>query len=256
MLPCVTNSTSPVLEFSNVVRSYPGEPRVVAVNDVSFQLPRGAFAAVLGPSGSGKTTLLNLASGLDQAESGKIIIAGQNMSDLSQTALCDFRRRHLGFVFQAYNLFPVLTAVENVEFTSLIRGDNAEEARSRAVEALNTVGLGHKLNATPGKLSGGQQQRVAVARALASKPDIIFADEPTANLDSKTAMSLIELFEQLNADFGVTFFFSTHDQKLADRVKTRIEMCDGVIASPQAAAETKRAVPGLSGHDSSTNAFR
>lgn len=212
-----------------MVRSYPGEVPVVAVDDVSFHLPRGAFAAVLGPSGSGKTTLLNLASGLDQATTGRIRIAGQDVGKLGQTALCEFRRRHLGFIFQAYNLFPVLSAVENVEFTSLIRGDSPAEARKRAQEALGLVGLGHKLDARPTQLSGGQQQRVAVARALASQPDIIFADEPTANLDSKTAVSLIELFEKLNSELGVTFFFSTHDQKLADRVKTRLAMCDGKL---------------------------
>jgi putative ABC transport system ATP-binding protein len=238
MLRNVTQ-TQTVLEFSNVVRSYPGEVPVQAVDGVSFRLDRGAFAAVLGPSGSGKTTLLNLASGLDQADSGRIMIAGREVNQLGQTALCEFRRRHLGFIFQAYNLFPVLSAVENVEFTSLIRGDDASQARARAEEALRLVGLSHKLGARPSQLSGGQQQRVAVARALASQPDIIFADEPTANLDSKTAISLIELFEKLNAELGVTFFFSTHDQKLADRVKTRLEMCDGKllngaeIASPR-----------------------
>jgi putative ABC transport system ATP-binding protein len=209
---------------------------------------------VLGPSGSGKTTLLNLASGLDHADSGKIIIAGRTVSELDQAALCAFRRQHLGFVFQAYNLFPVLSAVENVEFTSAIRGDTSADARARAVEALTLVGLGHKLHARPNQLSGGQQQRVAVARALASQPDIIFADEPTANLDSKTALSLIELFEKLNADLGVTFFFSTHDQKLADRVKTRIEMCDGKISGAPETADSARIPPVMSGKDSLASA--
>ena len=202
-----------------------------AVDKVSFHLEKGVFAALVGPSGSGKTSLLNLASGLDRPTSGEILIAGKPISTLSQKELCHFRRRHLGFVFQSYNLFPVLTAVENVEYTSVMRGDDRKAARRRATSALEVVGLGDKTGRMPSQLSGGQRQRVAVARALATEPDIIFADEPTANLDSKTANQLIELFEELNQKMHVTFLFSTHDSKLVDRVKARLEMKDGKIIS-------------------------
>ena len=221
--------SSALLEFRNVSRHYTAQTAVVAVDRVSFTLAKGDFTALVGPSGSGKTTLLNLASGLDQPTHGEILISGHSLSRMSQKELCDFRRRHVGFVFQAYNLFPVLNAVENVEFTSVMRGDSPKEARERAVEALRVVGLIDKLNSLPNQLSGGQQQRVAVARALATQPDVIFADEPTANLDSKTAVQLIELFERINQDLRATFFFSTHDQRLVDRVRTRIEIRDGQI---------------------------
>ena len=216
-----------VLEFRDIEKTYPGEPPVQAVDKVSLKLERGAFAALIGPSGSGKTSLLNLASGLDRPTRGDILISGQSIVKLSQKELCLFRRKHLGFVFQSYNLFPVLSAVENVEYTSVMRGDNRKEARKRATESLETVGLGDKLARLPSQLSGGQQQRVAVARALATQPDIVFADEPTANLDSKTAYQLIELFERLNRELKVTFLFSTHDSKLVDRVSRKLEMKDG-----------------------------
>lgn len=225
-----------VLEFRNVSRHYEAfGASVVAVDNVSFSLNKGAFAALIGPSGSGKTTLLNLASGLDQPTQGEIVIAGHSLSAMSAAAMSDFRRKNIGFVFQAYNLFPVLNAVENVEFTSLIRGDNPRAARARAEEALRVVGLEDKFLATPMQLSGGQQQRVAVARALATEPAIIFADEPTANLDSKNAVQLIELFERINRELGATFFFSTHDQRLVNRVRTRIEIRDGRLMGVEAA---------------------
>jgi putative ABC transport system ATP-binding protein len=228
-----TNSTNPILEFINVSRIYAGQDQangsVAAVDHISFKLFVGDFTALVGPSGSGKSTLLNLASGLDQPTEGEVLIAGLNLSKMNQAESCELRKRRIGFVFQAYNLFPVLNAVENVEFTSLIRGDDPKEARNRAIEALRVVGLIDKLNSTPAQLSGGQQQRVAVARALATQPDIIFADEPTANLDSKNAIQLIELFEKINQELKATFFFSTHDQRLVDRVKTAIEIRDGRI---------------------------
>lgn len=224
-----------ILEFKDVSRFYKGEGEsnvlVAAVDKVSFKLESGDFTALVGPSGSGKSTLLNLASGLDHPTEGEVWIAGHNMAKLTQSQACDLRKRKIGFVFQAYNLFPVLNAVENVEYTSLIRGDSPKEARERAIEALRVVGLVDKIKSTPSQLSGGQQQRVAVARALATQPDIIFADEPTANLDSKNAMQLIELFEKINEDMDATFFFSTHDQRLVDRVKTVIEIRDGKILS-------------------------
>ena len=218
------------LILSNVSRIFDGSPPVAAVSNVSFELRTGDFAALVGPSGSGKTTLLNLSAGLDTPSSGEVRIAGRRLSELSKHETGLFRRKHVGFVFQSYNLFPALTVLENVEFTSVVRGDERIARRERARTALNQVGLSEKIGFFPDQLSGGQQQRVAVARALASQPDIVFADEPTANLDSKTALDLIALFERLNHDLGVTFLFSTHDQRLVERVKTVFLMSDGRIS--------------------------
>jgi putative ABC transport system ATP-binding protein len=222
-------STVPVLQLKNIEKTFEGPVPVQAIRGVSLELPESSFAALVGPSGSGKTTLLNIASGLDAPTSGEVLIHGTCISQLSSVDLCRFRRWNLGFVFQQYNLFPTLSAVENVEYTRIIRGDAAAEARAAAEQALKLVGLSQKLHSFPHQLSGGQQQRVAVARALATRPKVIFADEPTANLDSKTAIALIELFEELNRAEKVTFLFSTHDLKLVNRVRTPIEMQDGVI---------------------------
>jgi putative ABC transport system ATP-binding protein len=224
----------PVLQFKEVVKVYPGENPVYAVNQVSFSLPEGSFAALIGPSGSGKTSLLNMASGLDHPTQGEVWVNGQNITQLSSTELCRFRREHLGFVFQSYNLFPVLTAAENVEYTCILRGESRKIAREKGLVALKQVGLEDKAQRLPSQLSGGQQQRVAVARALASDPAIILADEPTANLDSRTALDLIDLFERLNSDLKKTFLFSTHDHRLVERIKTRLEMKDGKLSPNQA----------------------
>lgn len=217
------------LEFRAVSKIYPGSPPVTAVDGVTLGIPQGSFAAIIGPSGSGKSSFLNLASGLDRPTKGEVLIRGNRISSLTRAELSRFRSRHVGFVFQAYNLFPALTALENVEFTLLIRGDGHKIAREKARNALTDVGLGDKFASFPSKLSGGQQQRVAVARALAAEPAILFADEPTANLDSATAQDLISLFETLNRRSGVTFLFSTHDHNLMSRVHTRIQMKDGKI---------------------------
>ncbi len=219
----------PVLKFTNVEKIFPGVPPVHALNKVSLEVKRGDFAALIGPSGSGKSTMLNLAAGLDVPTHGSVTIGGQDVSKLSQNDLCRVRRERLGFIFQSYNLFPVLTAVENAEYTCVMRGDNRAQAREKALKALQAVGLGDKPNRYPSELSGGQQQRVAVARALATEPDFILADEPTANLDSKTALQLIELFEELNRSLGVTFLFSTHDHNLVNRVRRQLEMRDGEL---------------------------
>ena len=226
-----------VLQFENVGKEYPspggGGSSFVALEGVSFEIRKGDFAALIGPSGSGKTSLLNIAAGLDFPTAGTVKISGRATSQMTPAELSRFRRDHLGFVFQAYNLFPVLSAIENVEYTRLIRGDDRKTARARASEALAEVGLADKMHSAPSKLSGGQQQRVAVARALASDPDLIFADEPTANLDSKTALQLIELFKKLNEDKKITFLFSTHDLRLLESVKTAIAMKDGKIQDIQ-----------------------
>ena len=218
-----------ILRLENLHREYPGSPPVQAVNGVSLEIHRGEFAAFIGPSGSGKTSLLNLCSGLDRPTSGSVIIDGRSINKMSNSELSHFRAQNIGFVFQAYNLLPVLTAVENVEYTLVIRGENHHLARTKALEALASVGLDGKADRFPNQLSGGQQQRVAVARALACNPKIIFADEPTANLDSTTALQLITLFQELNVKKNVTFLFSTHDSKLYKNVNTKIEMQDGKV---------------------------
>lgn len=218
-----------ILEFKSVKKVYRGTPDVVALSDVSFGVEAGSLTAIVGPSGSGKTTLLNLASGLDQPSSGEILIHGQPIQNFSKSQLAKFRLQNLGYIFQAYNLFPTLNAVENVEYSLLMRGEAASVARQAAEKALEAVGLSAKTKAFPNQLSGGQQQRVAVARAIASAPKLIFADEPTANLDSKTAEQLIDLFFELNRTQKTTFVFSTHDLRLVNRVNRRLEMSDGVI---------------------------
>lgn len=223
------NSNGPILSLEKVSKSYPGVVTVTALKDISLKIENRAFAALIGPSGSGKTTLLNIASGLDRATEGSIVFDGQEIANASERDLSEMRLKSIGFVFQAYNLFPSLTVLENVEYSSIIRGDDVKKARTRALFALEQVGLFEKASFRPSQLSGGQQQRVAVARAFASEPKVIFADEPTANLDSKNAIALIDLFEEMNRVHGLTFVFSTHDQRLVDRVKTKVFMRDGSI---------------------------
>ncbi|MDR0560242.1 MAG: ABC transporter ATP-binding protein [Prevotellaceae bacterium] len=200
---------------------------VCAVDNVNLKIAKGEFTAIVGPSGSGKTTLLNMIGGLDAPTSGAILIDGKNISSLSEKQLTAFRLHHIGFVFQAYNLIPVLTAKENVAFIMELQGRGKEEIERRAVELLQAVGLGDRMDSRPAKLSGGQQQRVAVARALASKPQFVLADEPTANLDSKSAENLLDIMERLNEQEGVTFIFSTHDPRIMAKAKRIITLEDG-----------------------------
>ncbi len=204
---------------------------VVAINGIDLLFERGEFTAVVGPSGSGKTTLLNIIGGLDDATQGEVIIDGQNIETLSNRQKTDFRMNHIGFVFQAYNLIPVFTAKENVEFVMQLQGKSKAEREARTTELLEAVGLADRMESRPNKLSGGQQQRVAVARALASKPKFILADEPTANLDSKTTENLLAIMEKLNRDEGVTFIFSTHDQRVMAKARRVITIEDGVVIS-------------------------
>jgi putative ABC transport system ATP-binding protein len=202
---------------------------VNAVNQVDLNIQKGEFTAIVGPSGSGKTTLLNMIGGLDDITSGTVEIAGTNIDLLSENELIDFRLKNIGFVFQAYNLIPVLTAKENVEFIMLLQGLSEEERKQRSEELLNQVGLTDKINSRPNQLSGGQQQRVAVARALASKPSFILADEPTANLDSHSTSTLLDMMAEINEKEKVTFLFSTHDQRVIDKAKRIITIEDGKI---------------------------
>lgn len=202
-----------------------------ALNDVSLSIEKGEFTAIVGPSGSGKTTLLNIIGGLDHAEEGRVIIDGTEITKMRESELIDFRLNNIGFVFQAYNLIPVLTASENVGYVMLMQKRPKKEIEQRVKELLIDVGLGDKMDKRPGHLSGGQQQRVAVARALASKPKFILADEPTANLDSKSTSDLLDIMLNLNEQEGTTFVFSTHDQRVIDRARRVITLEDGKIVS-------------------------
>ncbi len=225
------NHENCVIHTENLTKVYEGVVPVKAVSDVHLHIEKGEFTALVGPSGSGKTTLLNLIGGLDNPTSGKIWIHDQDITELSKNELIDFRLRNIGFVFQAYNLIPVLTAKENVEFVMLLQKVPEQLRNQRVHQLLEEVGLLDQMNKKPSKLSGGQQQRVAVARALASKPQFVLADEPTANLDSKTAANLLEIMAKLNKDEGVTFIFSTHDQRVIDRARRVITLVDGAIES-------------------------
>lgn len=204
---------------------------VYAINNVHLHLKKGEFTALVGPSGSGKTTFLNLIGGLDKTDSGNIFINGVDITKLSVGQLIDFRLRNIGFVFQSFNLIPVLTAKENVEFIMQLQGIPRKDRDSRVLALFKEIGLEDKLNSRPSQLSGGQQQRVAVARALASRPQFVLADEPTANLDSKSASNLLDIMEMLNKNEDMTFIFSTHDQRVIERARRVITLVDGKIES-------------------------
>ncbi|WP_163708262.1 ABC transporter ATP-binding protein [Mangrovibacterium lignilyticum] len=221
-----------VIEVKQLKKIYnTTEVKVNALNGVDLTFEQGEFAAIVGPSGSGKTTLLNMLGGLDEPTEGEIRIGGTNILELSSSKLIDFRLRNIGFVFQAYNLIPVLTALENVEFIMQLQEVPKKERQQRAIALLEQVGLGDRTNSRPSKLSGGQQQRVAVARALASKPKFVLADEPTANLDSKSTANLLDIMEELNRKENITFVFSTHDQRVVNKARRVITLEDGQIIS-------------------------
>ncbi|MEJ2050408.1 MAG: ABC transporter ATP-binding protein, partial [Calditrichota bacterium] len=200
-----------------------------AVKHVDLQIRKGEFTAIVGPSGSGKTTLLNMIGGLDEPTYGTITVDGTNIEKLKSSAMVEYRLHHIGFVFQAYNLIPVFSARENVEFIMLLQGVPKVEREKRAKELLNAVGLEDRSDSRPSQLSGGQQQRVAVARALASHPSFVLADEPTANLDSESTGSLLDLMAKLNKDYEMTFVFSTHDARVIERARRIVTLEDGQI---------------------------
>ncbi|MEE8395415.1 MAG: ABC transporter ATP-binding protein [bacterium] len=215
---------------SAVTKNYrQGEVDVAALRGVDLTLEEGEFTALVGPSGSGKTTLLNLIGGLDRPSGGVLSLAGQDTSLLSEGALSDFRLHHIGFVFQAYNLIPVFSALENVEFIMVLQGRPAAESRKRALLYLDRVGMADFAGRRPKALSGGQQQRVAVARALAAEPKLVLADEPTANLDSENANGLLELMRELNREEKMTFLFSTHDARVMEWATRIVELRDGKV---------------------------
>ena len=206
---------------------------VHALQGVDLEIHRGEFTAIVGPSGSGKSTLLNIIGGLDQPSSGNVWVDGVDLGELNHNQLIDFRKNKIGFVFQSYNLIPVLTAQENVEFVMLLQKKAKTERDQRATELLRAVGLEDRASNRPGQLSGGQQQRVAVARALAPKPAFVLADEPTANLDSHSTTTLLDIMARLNREEKMTFVFSTHDQRVIDRAKRVITLDDGMIISDE-----------------------
>jgi len=206
---------------------------VNALREVSIEIDEGEFTALRGPSGSGKTTLLNMIGGLDRPSSGNVFINGQEISKMKDGKRIEFRLHNIGFVFQHYNLIPVFTARENVSFIMMLQDRGKREIQQRTDELLDQVGLGDRKDARPAQLSGGQQQRVAVARALASRPRFILADEPTANLDTEAAMNLLDIMETMNREQNITFVFSTHDQRVIDRARRVITMVDGAISEDE-----------------------
>ncbi|MBX2877334.1 MAG: ABC transporter ATP-binding protein [Saprospiraceae bacterium] len=223
-----------VIKTQGVTKVYnPDKIPVHALNGVDINIEEGEFTAIVGPSGSGKTTLLNIIGGLDRPSDGEVFVGGQDISELSDNQLIDFRKEYIGFVFQAYNLIPVLTAKENVEFVMLLQKRSKEERDERVKELMDSVGLSDKLDSRPAQLSGGQQQRVAVARALAPKPTFILADEPTANLDSKSTENLLDIMARLNKEENMTFVFSTHDQRVIDRARRVVTLVDGKISQDE-----------------------
>ena len=223
-----------VIKIEQLRKIYnPDKVPVEALKGVNLNIQEGEFTAIVGPSGSGKSTLLNLIGGLDKPTAGTVEIGGTAINNLSENELIEFRLNNIGFVFQAYNLIPVLTAKENVEFIMLLQKRPKKELDQRAIELLNSVGLSDKINSRPSELSGGQQQRVAVARALASKPRFVLADEPTANLDTQSAETLLDIMERLNREENMTFVFSTHDQRVVNRARRVVTLEDGLIGKDE-----------------------
>lgn len=219
---------TPVIVTRNLKKTYTdnGVP-VQAVRGIDFTLNAGEFTAVIGPSGSGKTTFLNLIAGLDTPTDGEVELSGKLISNMTGRELSDYRRDHIGFIFQAYNLFPVLTVEENVEYIMLLQGVKKHERHRRVMEILEQVELADYAERLPSKLSGGQQQRVAVARAMVARPSLVIADEPTANLDSKTSGGLLDMMKKLNLETGMTFLFSTHDEIVMERARKVVVIKDG-----------------------------
>jgi len=210
-----------------------GDQTIVGLDNVSLTIEAGSFTCLSGPSGSGKTTLLNAMGGLDTPDSGEITVGDQQVDRLTRAELADMRLHNIGFVFQAYNLIPVLSASENIEFVMQVQGASKADRQQRVAEVLAEVGLSGMESRLPAQLSGGQQQRVAVARAIASKPELVLADEPTANLDSKSAAGLMDLFVDLNVRRGITFVIATHDTRVMDRARRLISMRDGCIINDE-----------------------
>ena len=230
----VRASQNTVIETTHLSREFgQGDTLVKALTDANITIERGEFTAIIGPSGSGKSTLLQLIGGLDNPSSGDVFLDKKNINRMTGTELSDFRRDHIGFIFQAYNLIPVLSARENIEYIMLLQGVPTVERDKRVDKLMHAVGLEGLGDRRPAELSGGQQQRVAFARAMVSKPSIILADEPTANLDSKTGADLLDMMKELNTKQNMTFVFSTHDPKIMERAKRIISLVDGCIVDDE-----------------------
>jgi putative ABC transport system ATP-binding protein len=229
------NRSDSLVSVEGVSRKFPLDHRdVTALDDVSLNVNAGEFLAISGPSGSGKSTLLNLIGCIDKPTSGRILIEGTDTTSLSAKRMTDLRRKKIGFVFQTFNLIPVFTASENVEFPLLVQSVGAQERQRRVAEALESVGLADRAHHRPDLLSGGERQRVAVARAIVHRPALVLADEPTANLDTRNATQLIDLMRELNRSLGLTFIFSTHDQRLLEHTPRIVRLTDGRVASDSA----------------------
>jgi len=227
-------STSPIVEARSIVKTYDtGAVRVAALRGVDLTLTRGEMAAIMGPSGCGKTTLLNCLSGLDAVDEGDVVIEGTSLGEMSDRQRTDYRARHMGFVFQFYNLMPVLTAVENVELPLLLARVGAKTARRKALEALELVGIGDRARQVPDALSGGERQRVTIARSLVNDPAIVWADEPTGDLDSENAQEIVALMRRLNVERGLSFLIVTHDIAVGRRTDRIIRMLDGEVVEEQ-----------------------
>ncbi len=225
-----THMPDTVMEIEKVSKTYDTDGMMVhALRDLTLAIKKGEFTAIAGPSGSGKTTLLNIISGLDTPTSGTVTLSGKLISEMKGSELSDIRRDRIGFIFQSYNLIPVLSVKENIEYIMLLQGVSDSERHSRVISILNQVGLEGMETRLPKQLSGGQQQRVAIARAMVSRPDIILADEPTANLDSATASSLLDMMHDLNKTSGITFVFSTHDSMIMEKARRLVLLKDGSI---------------------------
>lgn len=225
---------SAIIEVKDATRTYmQGDIPVHALRGVDFSVSSGEFSVLAGPSGSGKTTLLNIVGCIDGATSGQITVSGHDVTTMSRTQGAEFRLKHIGFVFQAYNLLPVLTAYENAEFVLMLQGVSASERKKIVEPLMDEVGLKDMMHRRPHQLSGGQQQRVAVVRAIASKPSIVLADEPTANLDSETSDGLLGVMESLNKEFGITFLFSSHDELVLERARRIVRLDSGKIVGDE-----------------------
>ncbi len=232
-----TDEREPILKMSGVWKYYDlGENRIPALRGIDFSIRKGDFVAVWGPSGSGKSTLCNLIGLIDNLSEGSIELVGRDIARLSDDERSEVRNKSIGFIFQHFNLIPVLSALENVTLPLQIQGVSARTAHSKASACLIEIGLGDHLGHRPDKLSGGQRQRVAIARAMVTDPTLVIADEPTANLDSENARKIIDLMMEINSEQGTTFIFSTHDQRLLDRVRRQVRLQDGAIVEDKCVA--------------------
>ena len=233
----------PLIHTENLTKRYPmGDGEIVALKSVTLAIGKGEFAGLVGPSGSGKTTLLNIAGSLDVPTEGSATVLGRRVEALSHEAAAELRSRHIGFIFQTFNLLPVYTVYENVEFPLLLLGTAASERRAAVMEALDRVHLAERAASRPAQLSGGQSQRVAIARAIVKKPALVLADEPTANLDAENSANVIRIMAELNRDLGTTFLFSTHDDKVIRWLRRKVSLVDGAVSRDEAVAAPEGAL--------------